>query len=112
MTTTITKSAGHLGWIESAASRDLALEVYEQEGQVYIANAANPLDVWGFRQGGRWECSRSHWDRNVDHDFGACFHTAPHRCPYCGAVGLKADCPDCSLDHKARVILAKGPSRG
>ena len=38
-------------------------EYFERDGQVYRAPRYCPLDVDGYRQGARWECTRAHWDR-------------------------------------------------
>ena len=51
-------SRGHIG-----TRRIYGLEFYEQEGNVYAAPIVNPLDLEGYRQGGRWECTREHFDR-------------------------------------------------
>ena len=50
-------SAGHIRW-----ALDGAYEYYEQGGEVYLAPANNALDIHGYRHG-RWECSRTHFDR-------------------------------------------------
>ncbi len=53
------KSEGHIGTIFNGT-----YEVFEQEGQVFLAPVGNSFDIDGYRHG-RWECSRSHFDRNI-----------------------------------------------
>lgn len=36
-------------------------EYYARDNNVYRASLANPLDIHGYRQGGRWECFGSRW---------------------------------------------------
>lgn len=65
-----TKSEGHIGTRGE-------LEFYEQGGEVFAAPIANPLDLDGYRQGGRWEGSRAHFDRYRAHyliDGDQCCH--------------------------------------
>lgn len=54
-------SKGHIAWLD-----DGAREAYEQGGEVYLAPSDRPLDIHGYRQGGRWEASRAHWERYFD----------------------------------------------
>lgn len=54
-------SAGHIAWLD-----DGTREAYEQGGEVYIAPSDRPLDIHGYRQGGRWESSTAHWKRYFD----------------------------------------------
>lgn len=51
-------SRGHLAWLD-----DYRCEAFTQNGEVFIAPNDRPLDAHGYRQGGRWESSRSHWSR-------------------------------------------------
>lgn len=38
-------------------------EYYAQNGEIYAAPLGNPLDLDGYRQGGRWECSDTEFRR-------------------------------------------------
>ena len=59
------QSVGHLLFLDR--EHDAAgWEYYAREDQVYRASRANPLDVSGYRQGGRWECSLTQWDRRKE----------------------------------------------
>ena len=49
------KSKGHIDFIGDR-------EWYVQEGNVYAAPTYCPLDLEGYRQGGRWQC----YDREPD----------------------------------------------
>jgi hypothetical protein len=57
------RSKGHIGFY-GGHSHVVAYELFEHEGQVYRAPAANPVALNGLRCGARWQCSRSHFDRH------------------------------------------------
>jgi hypothetical protein len=38
-------------------------EYFTVNGQVYRANVNNPIDIQGYRQGARWECSLPQWEQ-------------------------------------------------
>lgn len=59
-------SRGHIAWLDGGAR-----EAFEQSGEVFIAPADRPIDIHGYRQGARWECSRSHWNRYYDAVFAS-----------------------------------------
>ena len=52
------KSSGHIAW-----SLDRSAEFYEVQGEVFRAPIGNAFDVDTNARNGRWECSRSMWDR-------------------------------------------------
>lgn len=58
------ESKGHVAWLD-----DGTREAFEQSGEVFIAPSDRPLDIHGFRQGARWECSRAHWNRYFNQIF-------------------------------------------
>lgn len=49
-----TASFGTLGFAHG-------FEYYVRAGNVFRANQANPVDIYGYRQGGRFECPLSRW---------------------------------------------------
>ena len=57
------RSKGHIGFY-GGTNYIVAYELFEHEGQVYRAPAANPVALNGLRCGARWQCSRSHFDRH------------------------------------------------
>ena len=57
------KSKGHIAIQDTEFG---SFEWFEQSGQVFKASVKNPLDLLGYRQGARWECSRKHFDRYKD----------------------------------------------
>lgn len=59
---TQTKSNGHIGYQISAEFGEF--EWYEADGEVYRANARNPVQIDGYRGGGRWECSLVRFERD------------------------------------------------
>ena len=59
MLTSQTLSADHMGSLGDSH------EVYEIDGEVFIAPWHNVIDQQGHRIG-RWECSRGHWDHYVE----------------------------------------------
>jgi hypothetical protein len=50
------RSIGHLAFIGP-------FEYFIRHGEIYRAPAANPLDINGIRQGARFECPASQWER-------------------------------------------------
>lgn len=59
-------SKGHVDWLDGGSR-----EAFEQGGEVFFAPSSNPIDIHGYRQGARWECSRTHWDRYFDAVFAS-----------------------------------------
>jgi len=47
-------SNGHLYWLTNNQ------EMFEVNGQIFIAPVDNPFDLRGYRQGARWECTMKH----------------------------------------------------
>lgn len=55
---TTANSIDHLG-------HDSTHEYYVRAGNVYRAPMANPIDVFGYRQGARWEADIAHFSQYV-----------------------------------------------
>jgi hypothetical protein len=83
------KSQGHITFTATA-------ELYEQDGEVYKAPLSNAFDLDG-RRHGRWECSRSHFDRYRDVIISGPRPTSTS-CDSCGATFAydgEVLCPTC-----------------
>lgn len=66
------RSEGHIAYLD-----DGQREAFEQDGEVFLAPTHAPIGLDGYRQGGRWECSRPHWDRYFEAIFKPRVSAAP-----------------------------------
>lgn len=98
-------SRGHLALLDHGTQ-----EAFEECGEVFLAPTDRPLDIQGRRQGARWVCSRSHWDRHFDTLFAARIvsNAPPHvasNAPPAGDANVTCDAPPVPLT--ARQVASK-----